>query len=102
VVDVDVIVQDPVTGCSGFRLELGRDRTGARMQARWGRVRHGGARHLLGARGSSVDPARGARAARLIPLMDHVGTTHFKALFIPFSAGWDSQSLASLKGIHKS
>jgi hypothetical protein len=32
--DVDVIVQDPVTGLFGFRLELGRDRTGVRMQAR--------------------------------------------------------------------
>jgi hypothetical protein len=32
--DVDVIVQDPVTGLFGFRLELGRDRMGVRMQAR--------------------------------------------------------------------
>jgi integrase len=34
VADVDVIVQDPATGLFGFRLELGRDRTGARRQAR--------------------------------------------------------------------
>jgi integrase len=32
--DIDVIVRDPVTGTFGFRLELGRDRNGARMQAR--------------------------------------------------------------------
>src|SRR2546430_9330810 len=32
--DLDVIAQDPTTGLFGFRLELGRDRTGARMQAR--------------------------------------------------------------------
>jgi integrase len=36
VADIDVIVQDPVTGLFGFRLELGRDRTGTRMQARRG------------------------------------------------------------------
>jgi hypothetical protein len=34
--DINVIVQDPVTGLFGFRLEWGRDRTGARMQARRG------------------------------------------------------------------
>ncbi|GGM73048.1 tyrosine-type recombinase/integrase [Dactylosporangium sucinum] len=34
--DVDVIVQNPATGLFGFRLELGRDRAGARMQARRG------------------------------------------------------------------
>ncbi|MER7004742.1 hypothetical protein ABT297_17070 [Dactylosporangium sp. NPDC000555] len=34
--DVDVIVRNPITGLFGFRLELGRDRTGARMQARRG------------------------------------------------------------------
>jgi hypothetical protein len=34
--EVDVIVQDHVTGLFGFRLELGRDRAGARMQARRG------------------------------------------------------------------
>lgn len=34
--DVDVIVRDPVTGMFGFRVELGRDRGGARMQARRG------------------------------------------------------------------
>jgi integrase len=32
--DVDVVVRDPVTGLFEFRLELGRDRTGVRMQAR--------------------------------------------------------------------
>jgi hypothetical protein len=32
--DIDVIVRDPVTGLFGFRLELGRDRVGTRMQAR--------------------------------------------------------------------
>jgi hypothetical protein len=31
--DVGVIVRDPVTGLFGFRLELGRDRTGVRLQA---------------------------------------------------------------------
>jgi integrase len=36
VADVDVVVRDPVTGLFGFRLELGRDRTGARVQARRG------------------------------------------------------------------
>jgi len=36
VADIDVIIQDPVTGLFGFRVELGRDRTGARMQARRG------------------------------------------------------------------
>jgi hypothetical protein len=34
VVDGGVIVRDPVTGSYGFRLEMGRDRNGARMQAR--------------------------------------------------------------------
>jgi hypothetical protein len=32
--DVDVTVRDSVTGLFGFRLELGRDRAGTRMQAR--------------------------------------------------------------------
>jgi integrase len=36
-VDVrDPVVRDPVTGLFGFRLELGRDRNGARRQARRG------------------------------------------------------------------
>ena len=32
--DTDAIVQDPVTGLFGFRLEMGRDHGGIRMQAR--------------------------------------------------------------------
>jgi hypothetical protein len=32
--DTDAIVQDPVTGLFGFRLEMGRDQGGIRMQAR--------------------------------------------------------------------
>jgi integrase len=32
--DTDAIVQDPVTGLFGFRLEMGRDRGGIRVQAR--------------------------------------------------------------------
>jgi hypothetical protein len=32
--DIDVIVQDQVTGVFGFRLEMGRDRNGTRVQAR--------------------------------------------------------------------
>src|SRR4051812_42275896 len=32
--DVDAIVRDTATGSFGFRLELGRDRAGTRMQAR--------------------------------------------------------------------
>ena len=32
--DTDVIVQDQVTGLFGFRVEMGRDRNGSRMQAR--------------------------------------------------------------------
>ncbi|WP_234359211.1 site-specific integrase [Plantactinospora sp. BC1] len=32
--DTDVIVRDPVSGLFGFRVEMGRDRNGARMQAR--------------------------------------------------------------------
>jgi len=32
--DTDAIVQDPVTGSFGFRLEMGRDHGGIRMQAR--------------------------------------------------------------------
>ena len=32
--DSDAIVQDPVTGLFGFRLEMGRDHGGIRMQAR--------------------------------------------------------------------
>jgi len=32
--DTDAIVQDPVTGLFGFRLEMGRDHGGTRMQAR--------------------------------------------------------------------
>ncbi|WP_426513024.1 tyrosine-type recombinase/integrase [Dactylosporangium sp. McL0621] len=32
--DVDVIARDPENGLFGFRVELGRDRSGARMQAR--------------------------------------------------------------------
>jgi hypothetical protein len=36
VADSEVIVRDPVTGLFGFRLELGRDRSGARRQARRG------------------------------------------------------------------
>ena len=32
--DTDAIVQDPVTGAFGFRLEMGRDHGGIRMQAR--------------------------------------------------------------------
>jgi hypothetical protein len=32
--DTDAIVQDPVTGSFGFRLEMGRDHSGIRMQAR--------------------------------------------------------------------
>src|SRR3954466_10867520 len=32
--DVEGIVRDQVTGLFGFRLELGRDRSGTRMQAR--------------------------------------------------------------------
>ncbi|GAA1575674.1 hypothetical protein GCM10009827_116900 [Dactylosporangium maewongense] len=32
--DTDMIIRDPATGTFGFRLELGRDRNGARMQAR--------------------------------------------------------------------
>jgi hypothetical protein len=32
--DTEAIVQDPVTGSFGFRLEMGRDHGGARMQAR--------------------------------------------------------------------
>jgi integrase len=34
VADVDVIIQDPATGLFGFRLEMGRDRSGVRRQAR--------------------------------------------------------------------
>jgi len=34
VADSDVIVRDRTTGLFGFRLEMGRDRNGARMQAR--------------------------------------------------------------------
>ncbi len=34
--DADVIVQDQSTGLFGFRVELGRDRNGVRMQARRG------------------------------------------------------------------
>jgi hypothetical protein len=34
VADTDVIIRDPTTGLFGFRLELGRDRSGVRMQAR--------------------------------------------------------------------
>ena len=34
VVDTEVIVQDQMTGLFGFRLELGRDRNGTRLQAR--------------------------------------------------------------------
>src|SRR2546429_3339661 len=33
VADADVIVQDLTTGLFGFRLEVGRDRNGSRMQA---------------------------------------------------------------------
>jgi hypothetical protein len=32
--DTDAIVEDPVTGLFGFRLEMGRDHGGIRMQAR--------------------------------------------------------------------
>lgn len=32
--DTDAIVQDPVTGLFGFRLEMGRDHGGIQMQAR--------------------------------------------------------------------
>ncbi|MFG2045248.1 tyrosine-type recombinase/integrase [Dactylosporangium sp. NPDC048998] len=32
--DIDAIVKDPATGLFGFRLELGRDRNGTRLQAR--------------------------------------------------------------------
>jgi hypothetical protein len=32
--DTDAIIRNPATGTFGFRLELGRDRNGARMQAR--------------------------------------------------------------------
>ena len=32
--DTDAIVQDPVTGLFGFRLEMGRDHGGSRMQVR--------------------------------------------------------------------
>ena len=32
--DTDAIVQDPETGLFGFRLEMGRDHGGIRMQAR--------------------------------------------------------------------
>ncbi|MEU0563162.1 site-specific integrase [Dactylosporangium sp. NPDC006015] len=34
--DVEVVVRDPGTGLFGFRVELGRDRAGSRMQARRG------------------------------------------------------------------
>ncbi|MEV0566876.1 site-specific integrase [Dactylosporangium sp. NPDC050588] len=34
--EVDVIVRDPATGLFGFRVELGRDRAGSRLQARRG------------------------------------------------------------------
>lgn len=34
VTDVDVMVPDPTTGLFGFRLEMGRDRNGRRVQAR--------------------------------------------------------------------
>jgi integrase len=34
--DVEAVVQDPVTGLFGFRLELGRDQAGTRLQARRG------------------------------------------------------------------
>jgi hypothetical protein len=34
VADTDVILQDPATGLYGFRLEMGRDGNGIRMQAR--------------------------------------------------------------------
>jgi len=37
--DVDAIARDAVTGLFRFRLELGRDRAGARMQARRARGR---------------------------------------------------------------
>jgi hypothetical protein len=33
-VDAGMVVRDPVTGLFGFRVELGRDRAGVRMQAR--------------------------------------------------------------------
>jgi hypothetical protein len=32
--NTDAIIQVPMTGLSGFRLEMGRDRSGIRMQAR--------------------------------------------------------------------
>jgi len=32
--DTEAIVQDPVTGLFGFRLEMGRDHEGIRVQAR--------------------------------------------------------------------
>ena len=32
--DTDAILRDPVTGLFGFRLEMGRDHRGIRMQAR--------------------------------------------------------------------
>ena len=60
--DVDVVVQDPVTGLVGLRLELGCDRTGAWMQAR-----RAGCVMERAMRSSIVDAIRSGRTGSQTP-----------------------------------